>query len=162
MQAGHEQTWVHWAFQQIKADCARSANTYLLPAPLPALPRTAIYPKHESSRPPGSFKHRLARVPFPHPLCSGWTGPETTAVEALGGRCQPGKAPGPVQALAARLTAELASRGEDGAIVSILCDRGERYAAALCDDDGLAAQGLDVSAEQARRACFPDAGSWCA
>ena len=36
-------------------------------------------------------------------------------------------------------------RGESGAIVSLLCDRGERYAETLFDPGWLARQGLDLA-----------------
>ena len=60
----------------------------------------------------------------------------------------------------ARLASEMAARGEDGAIVSILCDSGERYASTLYNDDWLAAQDLDVSADEARMARFLSEGCW--
>lgn len=43
----------------------------------------------------------------------------------------------------AQLVQEMASRGEKGAIVSILCDGGERYACTYYDDDWLDARDLD-------------------
>ena len=353
---GLHQGWVHWAIGRIEADYARSADTHLLPVPLPALPGIAIYLNDESSHPTGSLKHRLARSLFLHALCSGWIGPETTvveassgstavseayfarmlglpfvavipertarekiaAIEALGGTCHPVADPGTVHAVASRIAAEcgghhidqftfaeratdwrgnnniaesifaqmrrepnpvptwivcgagtggtsatmgrflryyrhptrlcladpassafhrhwhdrtqstgtgepchiegigrprveasfvpsvidraevvadrasigaaralsrhlgrrvggstgtnlvacariaseMAARGEDGAIVSILCDSGERYASTLYNDDWLAAQGLDVSIDEARMGCFLSEGRW--
>lgn len=41
------------------------------------------------------------------------------------------------------LAADLRARGERGAIVSLLCDRGERYADTLYDSAWLQARGLD-------------------
>ncbi|MEI6643055.1 MAG: PLP-dependent cysteine synthase family protein [Novosphingobium sp.] len=60
----------------------------------------------------------------------------------------------------ARIAAEMAARGEAGAIVSILCDSGERYASTLYNDAWLAERGLDCSAHEARMAHFLAAGTW--
>jgi hypothetical protein len=43
-----------------------------------------------------------------------------------------------------------AARGETGSIVTLLCDRGERYAQTLFDDDWLAAHGIDPVRSQAQ------------
>jgi cysteine synthase A len=43
------------------------------------------------------------------------------------------------------LAAELHAAGEDGSIVSLLCDGGERYAHTYFDDDWLAGQGIDLA-----------------
>ena len=44
-----------------------------------------------------------------------------------------------------RLAAGMRERGETGAIVSLLCDRGERYAETLFDAGWLARQGIDLT-----------------
>jgi cysteine synthase len=44
----------------------------------------------------------------------------------------------------AQIAAEMAERGEEGAIVSLLCDSGERYRSTLFDDAWLAARGVDI------------------
>ncbi|KFL36651.1 PLP-dependent cysteine synthase family protein [Arenimonas donghaensis] len=44
-----------------------------------------------------------------------------------------------------RLAAGMRKRGEHGAIVSLLCDRGERYAESLFDPDWLARQGINMA-----------------
>src|SRR5690606_29136905 len=44
-----------------------------------------------------------------------------------------------------RLAAGMRERGETGAIVSLLCDRGERYAETLFDAGWLARQGIDLA-----------------
>jgi cysteine synthase A len=43
----------------------------------------------------------------------------------------------------ATLLEEMSARGEQGSIVTMLCDDGERYACTYYDDDWLAANGLD-------------------
>lgn len=43
-----------------------------------------------------------------------------------------------------RLAATMRERGESGAIVSLLCDRGERYADSLFDHDWLGRRGIDI------------------
>lgn len=77
--------WTDWAIGRIEADYTRSADTHLIPLPLPALPGVAIYLKDESSHPTGSLKHRLARSLFLHALCNGWITEQTTVVEASSG-----------------------------------------------------------------------------
>ena len=49
-----------------------------------------------------------------------------------------------------RLAAAMRERGERGAIVSLLCDRGERYAETLFDRDWLATRGIDLDAARHR------------
>lgn len=49
-----------------------------------------------------------------------------------------------------RLAAGMRERGERGAIVSLLCDRGERYAETLFDREWLARHGLDIAGAQRR------------
>jgi cysteine synthase A len=43
-----------------------------------------------------------------------------------------------------QLAAELRAAGEPGSIVTLLCDRGGRYADTCYDDDWVIAQGLDL------------------
>jgi hypothetical protein len=50
----------------------RSADTHLIPVPLPAYPGVDLYFKDESSHPTGSLKHRLARSLFLYSICNGW------------------------------------------------------------------------------------------
>jgi cysteine synthase A len=38
----------------------------------------------------------------------------------------------------------MAEQGENGAIVTLLCDSGERYRSTLFDDSWLAARGVDI------------------
>jgi cysteine synthase len=45
---------------------------------------------------------------------------------------------------AAQLAAEMAKRGEQGSIVTLLCDSGERYRSTHQDDSWLAARGVDI------------------
>ena len=77
--------WVNWAIGRIEADFNRSADTHLIPLPVPALPDIAIYLKDESSHPTGSLKHRLARSLFLYGLCNGWICEGTPIVEASSG-----------------------------------------------------------------------------
>jgi cysteine synthase A len=59
-----------------------------------------------------------------------------------------------------QLAAAMRARGERGSIVSLLCDRGERYAETLFDPAWLAAHRLDPAPwRTALRACTDD-GRW--
>ncbi|TNH23847.1 PLP-dependent cysteine synthase family protein [Micromonospora orduensis] len=78
-------TWVTEAIATVEADANRSADTHLLPFPLPRAWGIDLYLKDESSHPTGSLKHRLARSLFLYGLCNGWIGPRTTIVEASSG-----------------------------------------------------------------------------
>jgi cysteine synthase len=77
--------WVTDAIAAVEADANRSADTHLLPFPLPRDWGVDLYLKDESVHPTGSLKHRLARSLFLYGLCNGWIGPETTIVEASSG-----------------------------------------------------------------------------
>jgi cysteine synthase A len=58
-----------------------------------------------------------------------------------------------------RLAATMRARGECGSIVSLLCDRGERYAETLFDPAWLAARTLDPAPWRAAlHACIDDGG----
>ena len=78
-------TWISNAVRIIEADFNRSADTHLIPLPLPALPGVHVYLKDESSHPTGSLKHRLARSLFLYALANGWIREGTTIVEASSG-----------------------------------------------------------------------------
>src|SRR5262245_45200122 len=82
-----EERWVHQAIQRIEADFRRSADTHLVPLPLPSFAARGIdlYLKDESTHPTGSLKHRLARSLFLYALCNGWLHEGTTVVEASSG-----------------------------------------------------------------------------
>ncbi|MEV8504399.1 PLP-dependent cysteine synthase family protein [Actinoplanes sp. NPDC051475] len=77
--------WASDAIALVEADANRSADTHLLPFPLPASWGVDLYLKDESSHPTGSLKHRLARSLFLYALCNGWIGPHTPVVEASSG-----------------------------------------------------------------------------
>ncbi|MEU4622388.1 PLP-dependent cysteine synthase family protein [Actinoplanes sp. NPDC023801] len=77
--------WAREAIAHVEADANRSADTHLLPFPLPVPWGIDLYLKDESSHPTGSLKHRLARSLFLYALCNGWIGPSTTVVEASSG-----------------------------------------------------------------------------
>jgi cysteine synthase A len=77
--------WVAEAVARVEADANRSADTHLLPFPLPRRWGIDLYLKDESVHPTGSLKHRLARSLFLYALCNGWIGPGTTIVEASSG-----------------------------------------------------------------------------
>lgn len=77
--------WVIWAIGRIEADFNRSADTHLIPLPVPALPHIALYLKDESSHPTGSLKHRLARSLFLYSLCNGWIAEGRPIIEASSG-----------------------------------------------------------------------------
>ena len=78
-------SWAREAIRLVEADANRSADTHLLPFPLPPSWGIDLYLKDESSHPTGSLKHRLARSLFLYALCNGWIGPTTTVVEASSG-----------------------------------------------------------------------------
>ena len=80
-----DRSWVAQALQRIEADARRSADTHLIPLPLPEAPGITLYLKDESTHPSGSLKHRLARSLFLYGLCNGQIGPGTTIVEASSG-----------------------------------------------------------------------------
>ena len=71
----------------IEADYQRSADTHLIPLPLPGFAQHGIdlYLKDESTHPTGSLKHRLARSLFLYALCNGWVRQGSTIVEASSG-----------------------------------------------------------------------------
>jgi cysteine synthase len=79
--------WVHEAIGRIEADFRRSADTHLVPLPLPAFAAQGVdlYLKDESTHPTGSLKHRLARSLFLYALCNGWLREGATVVEASSG-----------------------------------------------------------------------------
>jgi cysteine synthase A len=81
----HDRAWADEAVRLIEADYNRSADTHLIPIPLPRFPGVQLYMKDESSHPTGSLKHRLARSLFLYALCNGRVGPDTTIVEASSG-----------------------------------------------------------------------------
>jgi cysteine synthase A len=87
MQAGLSDSWLSRAIGLIDADYQRSADTHLIPLPLPAFARHGIdlYLKDESTHPTGSLKHRLARSLFLYALCNGWISEHSTIVEASSG-----------------------------------------------------------------------------
>jgi cysteine synthase A len=77
--------WVSEAIAKVEADANRSADTHLLPFPLPGHWGIDLYLKDESVHPTGSLKHRLARSLFLYALCNGWISAETTVIEASSG-----------------------------------------------------------------------------
>ncbi|PWW48819.1 PLP-dependent cysteine synthase family protein [Melaminivora alkalimesophila] len=79
--------WLSAAIARIEADYHRSADTHLIPLPLPAFAAHGIdlYLKDESTHPTGSLKHRLARSLFLFALCNGWIHEGSTIVEASSG-----------------------------------------------------------------------------
>ncbi|WP_114974060.1 PLP-dependent cysteine synthase family protein [Rhodoferax ferrireducens] len=80
-------SWLHGAVARIEADFQRSADTHLIPLPLPTFARHGIdlYLKDESTHPTGSLKHRLARSLFLYALCNGWLHEGSTVVESSSG-----------------------------------------------------------------------------
>ncbi|MGE8393513.1 PLP-dependent cysteine synthase family protein [Pseudomonas sp. BIGb0427] len=77
--------WAREAIRIIEADFQRSADTHLIPLPLPGFPQVELYFKDESSHPTGSLKHRLARSLFLYALCNGWLRPGAPVIEASSG-----------------------------------------------------------------------------
>ena len=60
----------------------------------------------------------------------------------------------------ARLATAMAAEGEAGAIVSILCDSGDRYASTLFDDEWLNDQGIDVGEDEQAMEAFFETGRY--
>jgi cysteine synthase A len=77
--------WTDEAIRRVEADANRSADTHLVPLPLPSMPGVDLYLKDESTHPTGSLKHRLARSLFLYALCNGWISEGTTVIEASSG-----------------------------------------------------------------------------
>jgi cysteine synthase A len=80
-----DRQWLADASEKIQADFRRSADTHLLPVPLPVFPGIKLYLKDESCHVTGSLKHRLARSLFLHALVNGHLHEGTTVVEASSG-----------------------------------------------------------------------------
>jgi len=77
--------WTNWAITTVEADANRSADTHLLPFPLPPEWGVDLYLKDESVHPTGSLKHRLARSLFLYAICNGWIDDGTPVIEASSG-----------------------------------------------------------------------------
>lgn len=58
------------------------------------------------------------------------------------------------------LIAEMRARGEDGSVVTLICDAGERYRDTYYDDAWLAAQELDITPHSERCRRFYETGDW--
>ena len=80
-----DRSWAHWAITAVEADANRSADTHLLPFPLPEDWGVDLYLKDESAHPTGSLKHRLARSLFLYAICNGWIDAGTPVIEASSG-----------------------------------------------------------------------------
>src|SRR5690606_35697599 len=80
-----QREWVAAAIRKIEADFNRSADTHLIPLPLPGFAGIDVYLKDESSHPTGSLKHRLARSLFLYALANGWLHQGSTVIEASSG-----------------------------------------------------------------------------
>jgi len=80
-----DRAWLDEAVRRIQADANRSADTHLVPVPVPGLPDVDVYLKDESTHPTGSLKHRLARSLFLYALCNGELREGTTVIEASSG-----------------------------------------------------------------------------
>ncbi|WP_084072339.1 PLP-dependent cysteine synthase family protein [Knoellia sinensis] len=61
---------------------------------------------------------------------------------------------------ALKLATEMQERGESGSIVSLVCDRGDRYDETYNDDDWVAAAGHDLSTYAGALAAAWDEGRW--
>jgi cysteine synthase A len=83
--SGVARAWVGEAVRKVEADANRTADTHLVPFPVPACPDVDVYLKDESTHPTGSLKHRLARSLFLYALCNGQIGAGTTVIDASSG-----------------------------------------------------------------------------
>ena len=63
---------------------------------------------------------------------------------------------------ALEIACEMAARGEDGAIVTLACDAGDRYLDTYYSDEWLAANGYDIAPQIARLECACKTGNWVA
>jgi cysteine synthase A len=59
-----------------------------------------------------------------------------------------------------QVIAEMVAAGEEGSVVTLLCDGGERYAHTYYDDAWIAANGLDLEPHYETLATFFDSGRW--
>ncbi|MGU3432373.1 PLP-dependent cysteine synthase family protein [Actinomycetes bacterium M1A6_2h] len=59
-----------------------------------------------------------------------------------------------------RLAAAMKARGEQGSIVTLVCDGGERYEGTYYSDKWVAAQGMDLAARRAELDTFLTCGTW--
>ena len=82
---GSQRQWTNDAIRRIEADYNRSADTHLVPLPVPGYPELAVYFKDESSHPTGSLKHRLARSLFLYALANDWLAEGRPVIEASSG-----------------------------------------------------------------------------
>ena len=82
---GGQRRWEAEAIARIEADFNRSADTHLIPLPMPGHPGIDVYLKDESSHPTGSLKHRLARSLFLYALANGWLQQGKPVIEASSG-----------------------------------------------------------------------------
>jgi cysteine synthase A len=72
----------------------------------------------------------------------------------LGRKC--GGSTGTIFCAALSLAAEMRAKGEQGSIVAILCDGGERYLHSYYNDDWLKANGFDIAAPAAQIGRFSE------
>ena len=61
---------------------------------------------------------------------------------------------------ALRLVAQMRASGQDGSVVTLLCDGGERYAHTYYDDGWVTAQGMDIAPYTATLEHFYETGEW--
>ncbi len=78
----------------------------------------------------------------------------------LGRRCGPSTGTNIVGALT--LAAEMIARGEQGSIVTLICDSGERYADTIYDAAWLKTKGVDILPWMQRFQALNDSGDWSA
>mgnify|MGYP002129470071 CR=1 FL=1 len=58
------------------------------------------------------------------------------------------------------LASGMVARGEQGAIVTLICDSGERYLDSYFNPDWLEAQRIDITPWLLRYRCFFEEGRW--
>ena len=76
----------------------------------------------------------------------------------LGWRC--GGSTGTNFVGALQLMCQMRAAGESGPVITLICDRGNRYADTCYDDEWLTGQGLDVSGQLARLEGIVTGGAW--
>lgn len=101
----------------------------------------------------------MARSLFLFGLCNGQIHQHTTVIESSSGSTAVSEAYfarllglrfiAVIPRATAVIAREMARNGEEGSVVTILCDSGERYGCTYDRDDWLAEQGIDVAPYEA-------------
>ena len=143
-----DREWTRRAVTMLQGDGRRSADTHLVNPIFPGLNGISIYLKDESTHPTGSLKHRLARSLFLYGICNGRIREGTTLVEASSDRLfrRVGGSTGTNFFALCWVAANMIEAGEEGSLVSLICDSGERYSATYYNDAWLDSNDIKLNA----------------